>query len=286
MTHPEAFSTTHKRLPFPRNCWYAAAWDEELDDGVLGRTIAGIPLALYRTDDGDPVALADACWHRLAPLSMGKKVGGDQIECPYHGLRYDSGGRCTFMPAQETINPSALVRSYPVVERHRLIWVWFGAPEEAEPSRIPDLAPMGEPEWPGLPAYMHVKCNYQLVTDNLMDLTHEEFVHSNTIGQHGLSATGFATTHDETTVTVTRWMRGVQAPPAWKAHLKRKIPDYDGPVDRWQLIRFAAPSAIKLDVGVAVEGTGAPEGDRSQGVSSWVMNIISPETDGSCHYFW
>src|SRR5690554_4517208 len=110
MSQPEAFSTTKKRLPFPKNCWYPAAWDEELStDGILGRTIAGAPLALYRTDDGDAVALADACWHRLAPLSMGKRVGKDEVQCPYHGLQFDAAGRCTFMPAQETINPSALV---------------------------------------------------------------------------------------------------------------------------------------------------------------------------------
>ena len=105
-------STTAKLLSFPLNAWYPAGWDHEFTSkGILSRTIAGRPLALYRTQDGHPVALADACWHRLAPLSQGKLVGRDEIQCPYHGLRYNAAGRCTSMPAQETLNPSATVAS-------------------------------------------------------------------------------------------------------------------------------------------------------------------------------
>ena len=90
---------------YPLNAWYVAAWDHEVTRKPLARPIAGRPLALYRTEDGRPVALADACWHRLAPLSMGKLVGNDEIQCPYHGICYNSAGRCVSMPAQETINP-------------------------------------------------------------------------------------------------------------------------------------------------------------------------------------
>jgi vanillate O-demethylase monooxygenase subunit len=57
-------------------------------------------------------------------------------------------------------------------------------------------------------------------------------------------------------------------------------------VDRWQIIRYEAPSTICIDVGVARAGSGAPEGDRSQGVNGYVMNTITPESDRSSHYFW
>ncbi|MCX4911706.1 aromatic ring-hydroxylating dioxygenase subunit alpha, partial [Streptomyces sp. NBC_00878] len=267
--------------------WYAATWDHEVNrKAIFSRTIANRPLALYRTEDGRPVALADACWHRLAPLSMGKLVGRDEIQCPYHGLRFNSAGRCTHMPAQETINPSAMVPSFPVVERHRFIWVWLGDPTLADPDTVPDMHQMGSPEWAGDGLTISVPANYQLVLDNLMDLTHEEFVHSTSIGQEELSESGFDVTHDDRTVTVTRWMHDIEAPPFWQNNMRDKFPGFQGRVDRWQIIRYEAPSTIRIDVGVAKAGTGAPEGDRSQGVNGYVMNTISPETDRSCTYFW
>ena len=284
----EASSThTAKLLTYPMNAWYVAAWDYEVTaKGILARTVAGRPLALYRTGDGRPVALADACWHRLAPLSQGKLIGNEEIQCPYHGLRYNSAGRCTGMPAQETLNPSATVASFPVVDRYRYVWVWLGEPTLANPDEIPDMHQMSSDEWAGDGETIYAPCNYQLVLDNLMDLTHEEFVHSSSIGQEELSEAEFHVTHDEKSVTVSRWMLGIDPPPFWRKNMRDKFPDFEGKVDRWQIIHYYYPSTICIDVGVAKAGTGAPEGDRSQGVNGYVMNTISPERDRTCHYYW
>ena len=96
---------------------------------------------------------------------------------------------------------------------------------------------------------------------------------------------------------------GHRAPPFWASQIRQGL-GYQGPVDRWQIIRFEAPCTVVIDVGVAEAGTGAvpvdwkrnagesgPEGmggasDRSRGVNGRVLNTISPETDGTCHYFW
>lgn len=280
-------STTNKTLPHPLNAWYVAAWDHEVTKtSLLARKVANRPMAVYRTDEGRPVALADACWHRLAPLSMGRRVGSDEVQCPYHGLKFNSAGRCTYMPAQETINPSAMVPSFPAVERYRYIWVWPGDPTMADPDAIPDMSQITDPEWTGDGEVLHIKGNYQLVLDNLMDLTHEEFVHTDSIGQEGISHAGFDVIHDERSVTLSRWMLGIDPPPFLLKNLRDKFPGFEGKVDRWQIIHFYAPSTICIDVGVAKAGTGAPEGDRSQGMNNYVMNTISPETDKSCHYYW
>jgi vanillate O-demethylase monooxygenase subunit len=279
-------STVNKVLDYPLNAWYVAAWDHEVTRKILARTIAGRPLAIYRTEDGRPVALADACWHRLAPLSLGKLVGKEDIQCPYHGIRYNAAGRCTSMPAQETINPSATVPSFPAVERYRYLWVWLGDPTKADPALIPDMHQMTDSSWTGDGLTIHAPCNYQLVLDNLMDLTHEEFVHGSSIGQAELSESDFVVTHDERTVTVTRWMLDIEPPPFWRKNMRDKFPGFEGRVDRWQIIHYEAPSTINIDVGVAKAGTGAPEGDRSQGVNGYVMNTISPETARTSHYFW
>ncbi|MFV0434023.1 MAG: aromatic ring-hydroxylating dioxygenase subunit alpha [Leucobacter sp.] len=287
MTVETASVSTAKLLTYPLNAWYVAAWDHEITaNGILSRTVAGRPLALYRARDGRPVALADACWHRLAPLSQGKLVGHDEIQCPYHGLRFNSAGRCTGMPAQETLNPSAVVPSFPIVERYRYLWVWLGDATLADPAAIPDMHQLASPEWAGDGHTIYAPCNYQLVLDNLMDLTHEEFVHSSSIGQEELSESEFIVTHDENTVTVTRWMLNIDAPPFWLKNMRDKFPGFEGKVDRWQIIHYTFPSTILIDVGVAKAGTGAPEGDRSQGVNGYVMNTISPEQDRSCHYYW
>ncbi len=287
MTVEASSTSTAKLLTYPLNAWYVAAWDYEITaKGILARTIAGRPLALYRTQDGRPVALADACWHRLAPLSQGTLVGNDEIQCPYHGLRYNPAGRCTGMPAQETLNPSAVVPSFPIVERYRYLWVWLGDPTLADPARIPDMHQLDSAEWAGDGETIYAPCNYQLVLDNLMDLTHEEFVHSSSIGQEELSESEFFVTHDEHSVTVTRWMLNIDPPPFWLKNMRDKFPGFSGKVDRWQIIHYSYPSTICIDVGVAAAGTGAYEGDRSQGVNGYVMNTISPEQDRSCHYFW
>lgn len=266
--------------PFPLNAWYAAVWDAELGRALFPRTICNRKMVFYRRQDGRAVALEDACWHRLLPLSMGK-LKGDEVVCGYHGLAFDPHGRCTFMPSQETINPSACVRSFPVVEKHRFVWVWPGDPALADPATVPDLHWNLDPEWEGDGKTIHVKCDYRLVLDNLMDLTHETFVHSTSIGNDAVAEAPFEPTHTERTATITRWMRNIEPPPLWAAQLGKP-----GNVDRWQIINFEAPCTIAIDVGVAPAGTGAPEGDRSQGVNGFVLNTITPETDRTCHYHW
>ncbi len=266
--------------PFPLNAWYATAWDHEVGRQLLARTICNQKLVLWRRADGSVAAVEDACWHRLLPLSLGR-LDGDDVVCGYHGLAFDGHGRCTRMPSQERLNPSACVRAYPAVERHRFIWVWPGDPALADPALIPDLHWNHDPEWAGDGKLIHVKCDYRLVVDNLMDLTHETFVHGSSIGNAAVAETPFVTTHGERFATVTRWMTDIEPPPFWRGQLGKP-----GNVDRWQIIRFEAPCTIAIDVGVAPAGTGALEGDRSQGVNGFVLNTITPETDGTCHYFW
>lgn len=265
---------------FPMNAWYAAAYDVELGRKLTARTICNKPMVLYRKEDGGAVALADACWHRLLPLSKGE-LHGDNVICGYHGLEFDDSGRCVYMPSQDTINPSACVKSYPAVERHRFIWVWPGDPALADPDRIPDMHWNDDPDWASDGKLLHVKCDYRLVVDNLMDLTHETFVHGSSIGNRAVAEAPFEVTHTENTATVTRIMEDITAPPFWSAQLGRAEH-----VDRWQVINFEAPSTICIEVGVAPTGTGAVQGDRSKGVEGMVLNTMTPETDTTCHYFW
>lgn len=213
---------------FPLNTWYAAAWDTELGRTLLPRTIGERPLVLYRTTSGEAVALADACWHRLVPLSMGE-LHGDDVVCGYHGLAYGPNGRCTRMPAQETLNPSAAVASYPVVERHRFVWVWLGDPAAADPDLVPDLHWNDDPQWAGDGESIVLDCDYRLVLDNLMDLTHEQFLHADSLASDELSESEPEVAHDDRSVTLTRWMRGIEAPPSSACSCAGRTPTTRGP---------------------------------------------------------
>jgi vanillate O-demethylase monooxygenase subunit len=279
-------SLDHRDRPaFPLDAWYAAAWDHEVGRDLRPVRVADQPVVLYRRADGHAVALADACWHRLVPLSGGR-LRGDDVECGYHGIRFDSDGRAAYMPAQQTVNPSACVRAYPVAERHRFAWIWPGDPAKADPALVPDMHWNDDPEWAGDGETIAVGCDYRLVLDNLMDLTHEAYVHENSLAQQALNESRLDVRHDGRTVTATKWMLNTEAPPFWSAQLRTRFPGYAGPVDRWQVIRFEAPSTIVIDVGVAKAGTGAPQGNRSQAVENRILNTITPETRSTCRYLW
>jgi len=267
--------------PYPLNAWYPAAWSHEIGRELFARKICGADIVLYRRSDGEVAALEDACWHRLLPLSLGRLVD-DQVMCGYHGLVFNSAGRCTFMPAQKTINPSACVRAFPVLEKHRLLWIWPGDPALADPAAMPDFHWNDGEEWKGEGGtFVSLKCDWRLVVDNLMDLTHETYVHAGSIGDEAILDSPFDVTHDDRSATLTRWMVDIEAPPFWAKQLGKP-----GNVDRWQIITFQAPAVVVGDVGVAPTGTGAPQGDRSQGVNGAFLAALAPETETSCHYFW
>ncbi|WP_421934376.1 Rieske 2Fe-2S domain-containing protein [Phenylobacterium sp.] len=264
---------------FIRNRWYVAAWDKEVGRKPLARTICGEKVVLYRRADGSAAALADFCPHRLAPLSLGT-VEGDNLRCGYHGLVVDGSGACVEMPGQDAA-PRLSARAYPLVERYRFVWVWIGEAALADPALIPDLWFCEHPDWTFEGDVYAVACDYRLLVDNLMDLSHETYVHPSSIGQKEIVEAPIDTRLEGEHVVVERWMKGIDAPPFWRTFLGK-----DGLVDRWQICHFALPSAVTIEVGVAPAGTGAPEGDRSQGVEGVVVNFMTPESETTCRYYW
>jgi phenylpropionate dioxygenase-like ring-hydroxylating dioxygenase large terminal subunit len=263
------------------NRWYVAAWDSEVDSSPLARTICGRPVMLYRRLDRSVVAMQDACPHRLLPLSMGIREG-DNIRCRYHGMLIDGEGTVVQMPLRtDPVNRSICVRTYPVAERHRFVWIWFGEAEKADPDLIPDFWPCSRPGWTFDGGYVRIQCDYRLLIDNLMDLTHETYVHDGSIGQQELMEAPIETRVEGDEIVVTRWMPGIDAPPFWRGALKR-----EGPVDRWQICRFLPPSNVIIDVGVAPADAGATVESHDQGVRGFVIDAITPESETISHYFW
>lgn len=267
---------------FIRNAWYVGAWDHEVSRSLLRRVILDQPIVFFRREDGVPAALEDRCCHRQAPLSLGRLVGNN-VECPYHGLQFDQTGACTLIPSQSRIPANARVRAYPVVERNRWIWIWMGDPAKADPDLIEDFHWIGDPAWGYAGDRLHLNGNYQLLIDNLLDTTHLTFVHPTTLGTNDFASSEMETLRDGDRVRVNRWlMNSLPAPFHQKCG---GFPD-GAKVDRWQLTTFAPPCFVKLDVGSALAGTGARAGDRSHGITMMNLNALTPETEGSTHYFW
>ena len=131
---------------FVTNVWYVAAWDDEIGRQPLARRLLNEPVVLYRGSDGGPIALEDRCCHRHLPLHKGE-IEGDNIQCGYHGLTFDRHGQCISIPGQTTVPPGAQVRSYPVVERDRWIWIWMGDPKRADTAPIPAFHWLTDPSW-------------------------------------------------------------------------------------------------------------------------------------------
>ena len=270
---------------FVRNSWYVAGWDHEVQRlRLLRRLLLGEPVVLYRKSDGAPVALEDRCCHRHAPLSHGR-VRGDRVECVYHGLQFDPSGACVHIPTQDTIPNSARVRSYPVAEKHHWIWIWIGDPANADEALIPDFGVMSDPRWNWRGETLAVQGNYMLVVENLMDLTHLPALHRTTLADTAIPPNPIPVKFDtrDDRITVDRWVLDTPSPPYFRllAGLTK-----DDRVDRWMNTVFTPPSFVRIDIGAARAGTGAREGDRSRGVTTWNLNAITPETERSTHYFW
>ena len=104
---------------FLKNHWYVAASTSEIGRTPLRRVIMNEPVVMYRTEDSTAIALEDRCPHLRLPLSMGKLVGDDVLQCYYHGLRFDRTGACVRVPGQDLIPPSARIKSYPLVDRYK-----------------------------------------------------------------------------------------------------------------------------------------------------------------------
>lgn len=261
---------------FLNNIWYMAAWASEIGEMLLRRRIAGEPVLLYRRTDGGIAALTDRCSHRFAPLSMGVRQG-DTVRCPYHGLTFDADGTCIANPFSDTVPKGAQIRSWPVEERHNAVWIWAGDPARTDPCLIPDFSALDRPCGPPLTGLMPMKAGYEFGTDNLMDLSHIEFVHTGSFAGAGVIFAGKHNIRQEgETLHSDWWMPNVAAP----AHTMGVYPP-DTRCDHWLEMRWNAPASMLLEVGAT-----PVRQERATGCTVWQAHILTPETETTTHYFW
>jgi vanillate O-demethylase monooxygenase subunit len=270
---------------FLRDAWYCVGFSDSLGATETRRiTVLNEPLVLFRGADGQPTALLDRCPHRFAPLSAGTWVEG-QLQCAYHGLRFDATGQCRHNPHGDgSISKASHVRAFPVLERHGAMWAWMGDAARADPALLPDFTDVEERAgWSRVQGYLHVQAHYQLISDNLLDLSHVQFLHPFLFNRDVPPPAEFRAVNrveqeGDTVVAINElmscpnnglyqmlWERG--APPVY--------------VDLRANMRWNPPALLLLDTGAA-----PVDGPREQGPSAPSAHWLTPETDTTTHYFW
>lgn len=265
-----------------RNAWYVAAWDHEVEHGMLPVRILGERIVMYRTEAGEPVALEDACPHRKLPLSMGRRKG-DAIQCGYHGLTFDGSGKCIHMPTSRRIPPSVRVRSYPVASRYGLLWIWMGDPAAADTDRIFHVEHWDEPGWGrNSGGDMIVDCNYLYITDNLLDPSHVAWVHTTSFGNESCADRPIEVDVYPNGVVASRWMFDAEVAPFYK-----QLVPFEGHCDRLQRYEVRFPSHAITKAVFVPAGTGGKERPLdSRALLMDSYNFMTPIDADRTRYFW
>jgi len=264
-------------MAFVKNTWYVAMWSQDLGSQPKGCTILGEPIVLFRDNENKVAALDDRCPHRQAPLHMGKVCENGTLQCGYHGLRFDSKGICVANPHGSGSIPKAMqAKSYPIQERHSLIWIWMG---EREPvfSAIPDLSMLDEarPEHVTRRDHLRMNANYELVVNNLLDLSHVAFLHKGVLGNEDATAAEVKVLQKGDHVTASRWMKDVSVPGLLDMLFKR-----DGAnIDMWADITWIPPSNLLNNTGATSVGASRDDGSGIIG-----LHLLTPETERSTLY--
>jgi phenylpropionate dioxygenase-like ring-hydroxylating dioxygenase large terminal subunit len=278
--HPIAIASTTDR--FPMNRWWVAGFSWELKDKPIARTYLNRPMVLFRTPDGQVGALEDRCCHKELPLSCGA-IEERGLRCGYHGLLFNQGGTCIEIPGQDKIPARAKVQSFPLVERDQILWVWIGSTPDAKPQDEPPAYPVhNDPRYKFGGDSYHYDAPYQLIHDNLLDLSHLGYVHLKTIGGNPKVHMNAEVdvTQEGDVVKVVRLMPNSEPPPTYA-----QAWPFQGRIDRWQEVESHI-SHMNIWTGAMDVGSGRLDDPQREGFHMRGFHGVTPETDASAHYFW
>ncbi len=264
-----------------RNGWYVAAFAHEVSTSPIARTFLGEPVALYRKSSGEAVAVGGRCPHRGYPL--GKSfVENDQLVCGYHGIAFDSDGKCSRVPSQAMIPGAICIPTYPLVEHGEWLWIWMGEKDKADPALLPDLKEIGLVD-EGMNAFplffFEVNCRYQLLNDNLLDLTHLAFLHSTSIGTIDNATTPEQLSREDRVLRSRRYIRGGQPSPSIRTRF-----GHDGLVDEVVGMDFYLPG-FHAGIGDHYYSSDTPDRQGELIQKGRVFHAITPSTPTSSYYW-
>lgn len=267
------------RKVFLENAWYAAALSSEVVKGeMFSRKLLGKKVMMFREASGKVIAMRDRCPHRFIPLSQGKLDEDNNVVCPYHGLVFNGEGQCVHNPhGKGNIPPGAKVETYTIEERYGFLWIWMGD-QPADVSRLGDWAELDNGPATGVAhTYMKLDCNYELIIDNVMDLSHVDHVHSEIISTRGQLSPMIPKPKIEDNTVTTDW--------EWKQTpamliFNQFLPDPEAEARHYFQIVWSAPANIQLSVGATQEAEG-----WDNKVSQYDLHTATPADEYNTHYF-
>ncbi|MFF2846478.1 aromatic ring-hydroxylating dioxygenase subunit alpha [Streptomyces sp. NPDC058001] len=279
-------ATTTTSPYFARNQWYVAAYGTEIGRDLFTRTVCGESILFWRTGAGEVTAMADRCVHRRFPLSEEpSRLDGDTVVCGYHGFTYGADGVCVSVPGQKRVPRTARLTTYAVKEQDSFVWVWIGDRDRADESLIPRAPWLDSERHTTVCGMEPLAARYGLLVDNLLDLSHETYLHGGYIGTPEVAETPITTEVDDAAgvVHVSRHMDDAACPPFYA-----KSTGIEGRITRWQDIEYHAPCLYLLHSRIAPVGTPDPAADGSDpdAFHVEVVYAITPETEHSTHDFW
>lgn len=170
------------RYPFPIPFgWYQVAYPDDLEPGgVQPLYYFDRDLVLWRDEGGD-FHLQDAfCPHLGAHLGHGGRVCGGELECPFHGWKFDGEGRNSDIPYSERLNRSANLRTYPISVVNGLVMAWYHPLGDEPKWEIPELPEFnGDPDMtPMVTRDFFINAAWQEMAENAVDSAHFRYVHN------------------------------------------------------------------------------------------------------------
>jgi vanillate O-demethylase monooxygenase subunit len=209
---------------------------------------------------------------------------GEHLVCGYHGFTFDCSGTCVAVPGQDRIPSKADVRSYPVVEQGLWTWIWMGH-GEPDYAKLPDTPWLVDTvRWSSVSGFAKIDAPFDLLVDNLLDLSHETYLHNGSIGTPEVATTPIEVEVDEESgvVRVFRHMNAVECPPFYS-----RTTGLEGKVDRWQDIDYSPPGYYLLHARLApVEQPPLPDGTDDHAFHMKILYGLTPSTDTSVFDFW
>lgn len=268
-----------------RNRWYVAAYGREISRELFSRTVCGESILFWRTEAGAVTAMSDRCVHRRFPLSQAPShLVADTVVCGYHGFTYGADGVCVAVPGQTRVPRTARLRAYPAVEQDGFVWVFIGEPDKAGSTAIPRAPRLDQPGWTTVSGMEPLAARASLLVDNLLDLSHETYLHGGYIGTPEVAETPISTEVDDEAgiVYVSRRMADAECPPFYA-----RSTGITGRITRWQDIEFSPPCLYQLHSRIAPAGVlPNDDGTDPDAFHVEVVYAITPETEHSTHDFW